>query len=644
MSQSTSPARTRAALLVAGIAGCLLWLAPAAAAAPTTSEGAPASTPAALSPASNRVEALCPAPLPGYAACLGLRLVSRSPMSVPGARALPHARRSGVSGSSPAAAEGSPATTEFTEPEAGSLTPSELRTAYSLPNSPPAASTQTIGIVDAFNDPNAEADLATYDAQFGLRECTEANKCFRRVNGEGLSSPLPATNASWTGEISTDIETAHGVCPNCSILLVEATNSSFLSLEEAEETAARLGATEISNSFGSTGEEPTVDSPAFNHPGIVITASAGDSGYLNWLEKEKPGSRPAAVYPASSPHVVAVGGTRLLRHPGGAWVSESVWNDGGESSGVADGHDAAGGGCSVPFTAQLWQQDVPNWSAVGCGTKRAVSDVSADADPYTGVPVYDSTEIGGSKGWAVYGGTSVASPIIAATFALAGGAHGVAYPARTLYENEAKAPSTLHDIVEGSNAECSKPFNSATGASGCTTTVEAENCLQEARCLAGPGYDGPTGLGTPDGIGAFEPTGVPETPPVTELPPVPPKPPVPATATAPFTGAPLVPALSSLSLTRSAIIALNRRRPKVSQLNFTFTITAIARVHVTLSKRVRVKKRGLWRPLPDSMTITALTGPNRHALRGHSVLAAGNYELTLAPVNGTARSLTFQIG
>ena len=114
--------------------------------------------------------------------------------------------------------------------------------------------------------------------------------------------------------------------------------------------------------------------------------------------------------------------------------------------------------------------------------------------------------------------------------------------------------------------------------------------------------------------------------------------------TAPFTGAALIPALSSLTLTRSAIIALNRRRPKVSQLSFAFNITAIARVRVTLSKRVRVKKRGLWRPLPDSMTITALTGPNHHALRGHSVLAAGNYELTLAPVNGTARSLTFQTG
>jgi hypothetical protein len=631
---------------VACVAGCLLWLAPLAAAASSAPE-------VALSPANNRVEALCPAPLPGDAGCLGLRLVSKSPMSVPGARALPHAGRGGASSASPALAEGSPAT-EFITPRAGGLTPSELLTAYSLPNSPAAESTQTIGIVDAYDDPNAEADLGKYDTQFGVRECTVANGCFRKVNGQGEPSPLPAANASWTGEISTDIETAHGVCPNCKILLVEATNTSFPSLEEAEETAARLRATEISNSFGSTGKEPSRDSSAFNHPGIVVTASSGDSGYLNWLEKEKPESRPAAVYPASSPHVVAVGGTRLLRGSGGTWVSESVWNDGGETGGVAEGAGAGGGGCSVPFTAPLWQQAVPDWSAVGCGTKRAVSDVSADADPYTGVAVYDSTEFNKEKGWAVYGGTSVASPIIAATFALAGGAHGVAYPARTLYENEANAPSTLHDVVEGSNAECTKPFEREHGVSGCTTTSEAETCLLQARCLAGPGYDGPTGVGTPHGIGAFEPTGVPETPPVSEVAPppvsevappaVPFKPPFTATATAPYTGAPLIPAVSSLTLTRGAIIALNRKRPKVSQLNFAFTISTIAQVHVTLARRIRVKKRGLWHMLPDSLTITAITGPNRQALHGHSVLPAGNYELTLAPAHGSARSLTFQIG
>jgi Subtilase family len=640
MSQNTSPASTRAGLLAACMAGCLLSFAPSVAAAASAPE-------VALSPANNRVETLCPAPLPGDAACLGLRLVAKTPMSVPGARALPDARPSVISSASATAAEGSPAT-EYTTPRSGSLTPSELHTAYSLPNSTAAESTQTIGIVDAYNDEKAEADLGTYDTQFGLRPCTELNGCFRKVNGQGKASPLPAANAGWTGEISTDIETAHGVCPNCSILLVEATNTSFTSLEQAERTAVGLGATEISNSFGSTGEEPAMDSSAFNQPGIVITASAGDSGYLNWLEQ--PGTR-AAVYPASSPNVVAVGGTRLIREAGGKWKEESVWNDGGESSGVADGHGAAGGGCSVPFTAPIWQQNVPDWSAVGCGTKRAVSDVSADADPYTGVAVYDSTEFEGIKGWAVYGGTSVASPIIAATFALAGGAHGVAYPARTLYENEAKAPSTLHDVVSGSNAECTKPFESTHGTSGCAFPAEeAASCGQEAICLARSGYDGPTGLGTPDGIGAFEPTGAAEAAPVSEVPPpaAPAKPAVATpivtpTATAPSTVAPLIPAVSSLTLTRSAIVALNRNRPKVSQLGFAFTISTIAQVHVTLARRIRVRKRGLWHVLPNSLTIIAITGPNRQALRGHSVLPTGDYELTLTPAHGSARSLTFQI-
>lgn len=646
------------------MAGCLLSFAPSASAAPSAPE-------VALSPASNRVEALCPEPLPGDAACLGLRLVAKAPMSVPGARALLRTRPSSVSSAAPAAAEGSPAT-EYTTPREGSLTPSELHTAYSLPSSTAAESTQTIGIVDAYNDEKAEQDLAKYDTQFGLRECTKTNGCFSKVNGKGKASPLPEANAGWAGEISTDIETAHGVCPNCSILLVEANNSSFLSLEEAEETAVRLGATEISNSYGSTGEEPPTDSPAFNHPGIVVTASAGDSGYLNWLEQ--PGTR-AAVYPASSPHVVAVGGTRLLLEAGGKWSSESVWNDGGETSGVAEGHGAAGGGCSVPFTAPVWQKHLPNWSEVGCRTKRAVSDVSADADPYTGVAVYDSTEFEHIKGWAVYGGTSVASPIIAATFALAGGAHGVAYPARTLYENEATAPSTLHDVIKGSNAECTKPFESKHGASGCPApSEEAASCLQKAICLAGSGYDGPTGLGTPDGIGAFEPTGVAETVPTQKeeeeeaaaeaeaeakengpggaSSPAPAKPVTPPplgtvytpAPIPPYTAAPLIPAVSSLALTRSAIVALNRNRPKVSQLGFAFTITTIAQVHVTLARRIRVRKRGLWHKLPNSLTIIALTGPNRQALRGHSVLPAGNYELTLTPAHGSARSLTFQIG
>ena len=106
--------------------------------------------------------------------------------------------------------------------------------------------------------------------------------------------------------------------------------------------------------------------------------------------------------------------------------------------------------------------------------------------------------------WCTIGGTSVSSPLIASTFALAGGANGVEYPARTLYENQVKSPGSLHDVTTGSNGECTKPF-SETGLSGCTTAEEAKSCASKAICVAGTGYDGPTGVGTPDGIAAFKP-------------------------------------------------------------------------------------------------------------------------------------------
>ena len=147
----------------------------------------------------------------------------------------------------------------------------------------------------------------------------------------------------------------------------------------------------------------------------MITAASGDNGYLDWGLAEA-SERGFADYPASSPHVVAVGGTRLSLTAGGAWKEETVWN----------GDGAGGGGCSTVLTAPAWQQSVADWSAVGCGSHRAVADVSADADPYTGVAVYDSTPITEGeieyRGWVPIGGTSVASPIIASTFALAGGA------------------------------------------------------------------------------------------------------------------------------------------------------------------------------------------------------------------------------
>jgi len=501
------------AAIVLALVGAALWSQPAA-----------ASTVSRLPRSDYTVRAACAAPAPGQAGCLALQLVALT------AEARAHNHPIGAVRTRDVAPGGTPS------PAAGEfgVVPQDLHTAYQLPTS--ASSVQTVALVDAFNDPSAEADLATYSQEFGLPACTAANGCFEQINQDGESGnpPFPKSTEQletarkgsaaerkqtkeaigWAVEISLDIETARAVCQNCHIALVEANSPSYANLETAEDAAVELGAGEISNSWAGpecAESECLPDSSAFNHPGVVITVAAGDDGYLNWLEQPR---APYANFPASSPQVVAVGGTRLETGPAGEREGESAWNDGGESEGVKQGHGAGGGGCSVQFDAQPWQREVADWSSVGCGDRRAVADVSADADPYTGVPVYDSgpgreCETVREKHvvhWCTYGGTSVASPLIAATFALAGGANGVKYPAKTLYENAAKSPGSLYDVTEGSNGECPSPFDEETRSSGCSSTEEGQTgCASEAICLARSGYDGPTGVGTPDGIAGFTP-------------------------------------------------------------------------------------------------------------------------------------------
>lgn len=439
----------------------------------------PTAAQAALSPTTYRADRLCGVPLPGYAGCFGLRLVAKHPASRP--------------------------QIETKKPAAGSLSPGEVLRAYSLLGLAPPANKQTLALVDAYDDPTIEHDLEIFDKQYGLLPCTTANKCFTKVVMHSAGKPAP-TDAGWAQEISTDVELAHGLCPECKIALVEAYSNKNEDLEAAEREAESLGATEISNSWGGPELGITVNEDehdAFNDPGVVITASAGDEGYLDW-GAEVEAERGYADYPASSPHVVAVGGTRLSLSAGGAWHEETVWN----------GDGAGGGGCSTVLEAPSWQKNVLDWPLVGCGEHRAVADVSADADPYTGVSVYDSTPVieEGKEysGWSVIGGTSVASPIIAATYALAGGAgkepngETVKYPAQTLYENLAFEPLRLHDVTSGSNGECTRGFES-TGVSRCNTVEEGKSCSQNVICVAHTGYDGPSGVGTPDGIEAFKP-------------------------------------------------------------------------------------------------------------------------------------------
>ena len=287
----------------------------------------------------------------------------------------------------------------------GGYGPADLRSAYSLPSATGGAG-QTVAIVDAYDDPAAAADLAIYRAQYGLPPCTAASGCFRRVAQDGSTNyPPPDPTGGWEYEESLDVDMVSAICPDCHILLVEADSNAVRNLGVAVDEAVKLGAKYVSNSYGGSenSAETGWDSRYYQHPGVAVTASAGDSGY-------------GVEYPAASPYVTAVGGTTLTRDrnvPRG-WT-ETVW-------GSSSGGEGTGSGCSAYEAKPSWQTDT------GCA-HRTVADVSADANPDTGVALYDTFEQGG---WGVVGGTSVASPIIASTFALAGvpaaGSYAASYP------------------------------------------------------------------------------------------------------------------------------------------------------------------------------------------------------------------------
>jgi hypothetical protein len=320
--------------------------------------------------------------------------------------------------------------------------PSSLAAAYKLSASGGAG--QTVAIVDAMDDPNAESDLATYRSQFGLPACTTANGCFRKVNESGQASPLPASDAGWAGEISLDVDMVSAICPNCRILLVEATSATIQDLGTSVNTAVSMGAKYVSNSYGGAenGSEASSDSSFYHHAGVAVTASTGDGGF-------------GVSYPASSPFVTAVGGTSLTTAGNSRGWSETAWN-------------GAGSGCSSSESKPSFQN-----VTTGCAN-RANADVSAVADPNTGVAVFQTF---GASGWQVYGGTSVSSPIIASVYALAGTPGASDTPAAYPYSHAAN----LFDVTSGSNGTCSPAV----------------------LCTAGAGWDGPTGLGTPNGIAAF---------------------------------------------------------------------------------------------------------------------------------------------
>jgi len=314
--------------------------------------------------------------------------------------------------------------------------PADLQSAYKLPSGT-AGTGQTVAIVDAFDDPTAEADLAQYRSYYGLPPCTTANGCFRKVNQTG-GTIYPAPSPDWALEISLDLDMASAICPNCHILLVESNTNLDSDLYAAEDRAAALGANAISNSWGgSEYSGQTADDVHFNHPGIAITASSGDSGY-------------GVSYPAASRFLTAVGGTSLTRNSSSRGWNETAWS-------------GAGSGCSAYDAKPSWQTDS------GC-SRRTVSDVSAVADPATGVAVL----YGGL--WFTVGGTSASSPIVASVYALAGNASTVNYGSYPYSHT-----TGLFDVTSGSNGACSPSY----------------------LCTAGSGFDGPTGLGTPNGVSGF---------------------------------------------------------------------------------------------------------------------------------------------
>ncbi|HEY1540161.1 MAG TPA: hypothetical protein VGF63_12240 [Solirubrobacteraceae bacterium] len=319
--------------------------------------------------------------------------------------------------------------------------PVSLQSAYNLATAAATAGgTQTVGIVDAMDDPNAEADLGVYRGQFGLGACTTANGCFRKVSQTGTTS-YPRADAGWSEEISLDLDMVSAICPKCHILLVEASSTSLANLGTAVNRAVTMGATQVSNSYGGSeyAGETSDQQTYYNHPGVDVVASSGDNGY-------------GVEFPAASQYVTAVGGTHLVTASNARGWTETTWS-------------GAGSGCSRYVAKPAWQHDT------GCA-RRTVADVSAVADPNTGVAVYDSYQQ--SPSWLVFGGTSVASPIVAAVDALAGGrAPGSTYGSFA-YSNL----GLFNDVTSGSNGSCRGSY----------------------LCTAVAGYDGPTGLGTPNAI------------------------------------------------------------------------------------------------------------------------------------------------
>jgi subtilase family serine protease len=323
------------------------------------------------------------------------------------------------------------------KPDAGTspygLDPTAINSAYGYKTSATSGANKTIAIVDAYHDPTAKSDLDVFSKQYGLPvlpTCTSVaqTSCFQQVNQTG-GTKTPRTDAGWALEISLDVQWAHALAPGAKILLVEASSASFSNLLAAEDYA-KTHAQYVSNSWGgsefSSEASSTYDSH-FVQSGVSFFVSAGDAGL-------------PAEYPSASPNVISVGGTTLDLSKG---VTETGWSDGG-------------GGCSLYEPATAAQKAFGGYAQVGCNGKRATPDLSLDADPASGVSVYDSTSYQGQRGWFAVGGTSASSPMIAGHAAT----KGIQVNASTVYGSSL----TFRDITVGNNgAKCLVGYDLCSG-------------------------------------------------------------------------------------------------------------------------------------------------------------------------------------
>jgi Subtilase family len=320
------------------------------------------------------------------------------------------------------------------------FTPADLQAAYDIPTA--INGHPTIALIDAYGDTALESDLAMYRAAFDLPECSTANGCLKIVNTDGNPSPLPGAppaDDDWTVETSLDVDMASAACPSCNLVVIEAQDDVGNGLELAQATAASLGAAVISNSWGGpekqgvplTGVEPYFDQP------VAVFVAAGDDGY------DDGGQGPD--YPGTSSYTIAVGGTHLEKASNARGWTETAWSSGGSA-------------CSLSIAKPSYQ------SGTTCAFK-ATTDIAAVGDPQTGMASYNSND----GGWTVVGGTSAATPLVAAMFAATG--NGGQTSGAFIAQNAGK----LNDVTSGNNGDCGSVL-----------------------CTAGKGWDGPTGYGTPD--------------------------------------------------------------------------------------------------------------------------------------------------